>query len=180
MKVYVAGSRAEAHRARHFMERLVTRGVTVTLDWTNEPASDRLLSTAQRKHIAQLTQRKIDECDLFVWLVPTREALSWGSAFEAGYAFGTLKHTMACGPAVFETAMVEHFNAVLASDLDGFDYVLQSAKEYEECSTAPRQQTRPKSVPPSAAYERELQLAIERNADPAEIEHLETLMREGA
>lgn len=101
MKIYVAASSKERPRYRRFLRALEVIGVGVTYNWSEHfdrvTLDGRVPTDADLNVAEEECKRGIDECEVFVMLVPTTP--SRGAWFELGYASRGGKKTVSIGDA---------------------------------------------------------------------------------
>lgn len=100
LRVYVAGGSSEVELVARYVAALRAAGVEITEDWSAAVLGWRSLGSppltaAQRAAHARADLEGIERADVVWWILP--DALSEGSAFEAGYALGRAKRSVVSG-----------------------------------------------------------------------------------
>ncbi len=97
MRLYIAGGSDERLTVvRHFVDRVIACGVTITHDWTRCESYDRACADEDMRACAIADAKGVESADLVWIIVPSNK--SEGSATEIGIACGRKIPFIASGP----------------------------------------------------------------------------------
>ncbi|NBT35708.1 MAG: hypothetical protein EBT03_09260 [Betaproteobacteria bacterium] len=126
--IYVASAVEQMLLVEHYVEKLKRLGFAIGYEWTHDVREsgfkpDVELSHQQRRFIAKMDSRGVEESGL-VWVItPGHKHQGCGMWVELGMALALRKRVVVSGPLARRTVFTELAEAVFDSHDQAFDYI---------------------------------------------------------